>query len=272
MGGRWFLILPPQYVSSSRFFVRRPRGPDPPTPSLRNFRSFRFCPSARSTHPLYSPASSPLRRRCRPLPTSPNRPVPPSRRRCPLPHTPHHGALYLACVVCPALTNKSAAWRYYQGTKELPLPPELLLPTDGHGGGQVFQICSDGLGTEAVGGLSWSSVEAGENEEGAAVVAFSCMARLTASLPSSALTERRCHRSLASMRRPYFSAFSCKDVLLLDLLHREAVQDQREDDGVFARSSFKTVSSSSRLLLRWLRFDLALSEDAFTSSVKELVV
>jgi hypothetical protein len=97
--------------------------------------------------------------------------------------------------------------RYYQGTKELPLPPELLLPTDGHGGGQVFQICSDGLGTEADGGLSWSSVEAGENEEGAAVVAFSCMARLTASLPSSALTERRCHRSLASMRRPYFSAF-----------------------------------------------------------------
>lgn len=134
--------------------------------------------------------------------------------------------------------------RYYQGTKELPLPPELLLPTDGHGGGQV---CSDGLGTEAVGELSWSSVEAGENEEGAAVVAFSCMARLTASLPLSVLTERRCHRSLPSMRRPYFSAFSCKDVLLLDLLHREAVQDQREDDSVFARSSFKTVSSSSRL-------------------------
>ncbi|XP_047085375.1 uncharacterized protein LOC124696739 [Lolium rigidum] len=43
----------------------------------------------------------------------------------------------------------------------------------------------------------------------------------------------------------------CKDMLLsllLDLLHRE-VQDQREDDGVFARSSFKTVSSSSRYVL-----------------------
>jgi hypothetical protein len=49
-------------------------------------------------------------------------------------------------------------------------------------------------------------VEVGENEEGAAVVAFSCMAHLTASLPSSALTERRCHRNLASVRRPYFSA------------------------------------------------------------------
>jgi hypothetical protein len=34
-----------------------------------------------------------------------------------------------------------------------------------------------------------SSVEAGENEKGAAAVAFACTARLTASLPSSALTE-----------------------------------------------------------------------------------
>ncbi|XP_047056251.1 uncharacterized protein LOC124662461 [Lolium rigidum] len=226
-------------------------------------------PPTRSTHPLPLPcdgdvALSQPRRTALSLP----------RDGGALSHIRHITApsTSLASFVQRSPTNLPHGGRYYQGTEDLPLPPELLLPTDGHGGGQVFQICSDGLGTEAVGELSWSSVEAGENEEGAAVVAFSCMARLTASLPSSALTERRCHRSLASMRRPYFSAFSCKDVLLLDLLHREAVQDQREDDGVFARSSFKTVSSSSRLLLRWLRFDLALSEDAFTSLVKELVV
>ncbi|KAM0918700.1 hypothetical protein ACQ4PT_008679 [Festuca glaucescens] len=37
--------------------------------------------------------------------------------------------------------------------------------------------------------VSSTPVEAGENEEGAAAVAFSCMARLTSSLPSSAAAE-----------------------------------------------------------------------------------